>query len=117
MTGSLRKTRASEKRAGWYRLKYLILIFLLASSAFGMQLVGIFDPLSLLIRSLSVSINPLFNHGLTAFFDGIYRLNAKPLSAVSEPMYMMMKKFLLSFHQPYFIQGTFIVSSSCSSWV
>jgi polyferredoxin len=55
MTGSLRKTRGAEKRAGWYRVKYLILLFLLASSLFGMQLVGIFDPLSLLIRSLSVS--------------------------------------------------------------
>jgi len=110
MTGFLRKTSGREKRAGWYRLKYLILFFLLVSSVFGMQLVGIFDPLSLLIRSLSVSINPIFNYGLTAFFDGIYRLDAKPLTGISEPMYMMMKKFLLAFQQPYFIQGTFIGS-------
>ena len=110
MTGFLRKTSGREKRAGWYRLKYLILFFLLVSSVFGMQLGGIFDPLSLLIRSLSVSINPIFNYGLTAFFDGIYRLDAKPLTGISEPMYMMMKKFLLAFQQPYFIQGTFIGS-------
>jgi polyferredoxin len=108
MTGSLRKTRGAEKRAGWYRVKYLILLFLLASSLFGMQLVGIFDPLSLLIRSLSVSINPLFNYGMTAFFDSIYDLGPKPLSAFSEPLYRMMKTFLLAFQQPYFIQGTFI---------
>jgi hypothetical protein len=50
-------------------VKYLLLFFLLASSLFGMQLAGIFDPLSLLIRSLSVSINPLFNYGTNAFFD------------------------------------------------
>jgi hypothetical protein len=31
MTGSLRKTGRGE-RAGWYRVKYLILLFLLASS-------------------------------------------------------------------------------------
>ena len=109
MAGSLRKkNRGEEKRMGWYRVKYLLLFFLLASSLFGMQLVGIFDPLSLLIRSLSVSINPLFNYGTAAFFDGIYNLDAKPLSAISEPVYGALKKSVLEFRQPYFIQGTFI---------
>ena len=108
MIGSLRSRGSKGKRAQWYWLKYLFLFFLLVSSLLGMQLSGIVDPLSLLIRSLSLSINPLLNYGTNAFFNSLYNLDAKTLSAVSEPVYAMFKKSLLSFQQPWFIQGTFI---------
>ena len=49
-----RQNRVVKKR--WFRLKYYILFFLLASSLFGVQLAGILDPVSLLIRSLSLRI-------------------------------------------------------------
>src|SRR4030067_1063660 len=92
-------------------LDFAPLIFittLLAASVLGMQLSGIADPLSLLIRSFSISINPLFNYGTNAFFESIYNLDSKTLSTVSEPVYALLKKSLLSFQQPRFIQGTFI---------
>jgi len=108
ITSSLRRRSREEKRAQWYRVKYLFLFFLLASSLFGMQLSGIVDPLSLLIRSLSLSINPLFNYETNAFFNSIYNLDTKPLSTVSEPVYALLKKSLLSFQQPWFMQSTFI---------
>jgi len=106
--GTLRRSGKREQRASWYRVKYLILVFLLAASLFRVQLAGIVDPLSLLIRSFSVSINPLFNYGTHAFFDSIYSLHAKPLSSLSEPLYALLKKSILVFQQPYFIQATFI---------
>ena len=108
MIGSFRRRGRREKRAEWYRVKYLLLFFLIATSVFGIQLAGIVDPLSLLIRSLSISINPLFNYGTNSFFNSIYNLDAKPLSAVSEPIYAFLKKTVLAFQQPSFLQATFI---------
>jgi MauM/NapG family ferredoxin protein len=92
----------------WYRFKYFILIFLLVSSLFTLQLVGIMDPLSLLIRSFSVSIFPLFNAGLRAAFDAVYYLDVSALADITETLYSFLKKTVLSFDQPYFQQSIFI---------
>ncbi|HTZ18346.1 MAG TPA: 4Fe-4S binding protein [Dissulfurispiraceae bacterium] len=108
MAGALRKIRSSGEGKQWYRFKYYLLIFLVVSSLFTLQLVGIMDPLSLLIRSFSLSINPLFNNGVRAFFDSIYEMNVKSLADLSEAVYSMLKKSVLSFEQPYYRQGVFI---------
>jgi len=81
---------------------------MVASSLFGVQIAGIADPLSLLIRSLSVSINPLFNFIAHSLFDSLYNLDLKTVAALSEPVYELLKKSMLSFRQPYFLQATFI---------
>lgn len=107
ITGSLKKKPDMQVR-DWYRIKYYILIFLLVSSVFGIQLAGIMDPLSLLIRSLSVSLNPLFNYSTRAFFDTIYHSNMRGIVDISESIYSVIKKGLLSFQQPFYIQGAFI---------
>ncbi|NQU02929.1 MAG: 4Fe-4S binding protein [Syntrophaceae bacterium] len=101
-----RQNRVVKKR--WFRLKYYILFFLLASSLFGVQLAGILDPVSLLIRSLSLSIYPLLNYMVQAIFDTIYRTNVGALVAVSEFIYTCLKKGVLAFQQPFFYQGVFI---------
>ncbi len=72
LAGSLRKQAAPHQGRDWYRVKYYILIGMLASAVFTLQPVGIMDPLSLLIRSFSVSIYPLFNYGVRSVFDTMY---------------------------------------------
>ncbi len=106
IAGSLKKS--PDKLRNWHRAKYYILIFLLASSFFSLQLVGIMDPLSLLIRSLSVGIYPAFNYSIRAFFDWAYSLNISAISAVSEFIYSLLKKSVLSFQQPFYNQGAFL---------
>jgi polyferredoxin len=105
VAGTLRKARSSNKIKEWHRFKYYLLIFLIVSSVFTLQLVGIMDPLSLMIRSFSLSVNPLFNNGVRAFFDSIYELNIRSLSDLSEGVYSLLKKGVLSFEQPYYRQG------------
>jgi MauM/NapG family ferredoxin protein len=107
MAGSVRK-EAYRKRIGWFRTKYFILLFLLASSLFSLQLTGIVDPISLLIRSLSVGVNPFFNYGTRAVFDAVYELHPPAVVDVSEAIYSGLKKSVLSFTQPYYRQSTFI---------
>jgi len=108
MVGSLKKKRLEGAPKDWYRVKYYILAFILASSVFSLQLVGIMDPLSLLIRSLSVSVYPLFNYGVRAFFDTVYNLNTKGVVDISEFIYSFLKKSVLSFQQPFYNQAAFI---------
>lgn len=108
IVGSMRKWHADISVRNWHRTKYYILIFLLVSSIFTLQLAGIMDPISLLIRSLSISIYPLFNYGTRAFFDTIYELNIKGVVNVSEFVYDVLKKGVLSFRQSYYNQGTLI---------
>ena len=52
---------------------------MIASAVFTLQPVGIMDPLSLLIRSFSISIYPLFNYGVRSVFDTLYSVD--PLGA------------------------------------
>ena len=108
IVGHFKKGRARIAPADWHRFKYYLLIILVVSSLFTLQLVGVMDPLSLLIRSLSLSAYPLLNYGIRAFFDSIYDLNVKSISVVSESIYLLLKKSLLSFDQPFYWQNIFI---------
>ncbi len=112
MAGSLKKQQADVAERGsprdWHRVKYYILIFLLMSSLFTLQLAGIMDPISLLIRSLSISIYPLFNYAVRSFFDTLFYLNIPVIVNISEAIYSVLKKTVLAFHQPYFKQSAFI---------
>jgi polyferredoxin len=108
ITGSLRKNRPGAMPRSWHRVKYSVLIFLVASSLFQLQLTGILDPLSLTIRSFSVTIAPLFNYGVRAIFDVAYTANPLGVSVISEPVYDVLKQHILSFMQPFFGQGIFM---------
>lgn len=108
IVGSLKKWKVNAGSRDWYRVKYYVLIFIIASSFFTMQLVGIMDPISLLIRSFSLSVYPLFNYSVRAFFDTLYTLNPKGIVNASEGIYSLLKKTILSFQQPFFNQGIFI---------
>lgn len=110
LVGAVRKRHSPATSAEWYKIKYYVLVFLLVSSLFSMQLIGIMDPLSLLIRSLSISIYPLFSYGTRSLFDTLYNLNINGLSDVSEAIYAMLKKSVLPFQQPYYRQSLFIGS-------
>jgi len=74
----------------WRRYKFLILFFLAASSLFTLQWVFLFDPISILIRTFTVSVFPALNLVLHQIFDGLYR-SPGPIPRVSEPVYGFLK--------------------------
>ncbi|MDY7031313.1 MAG: 4Fe-4S binding protein [Thermodesulfobacteriota bacterium] len=102
---SITKTRAYSS---WQKGKYCILIGLLVASLFTLQLVGFVDPLSFLIRSLTISINPVFNYMTNSLFLFFYKADMGFITSISEIIYTFLKDILLSFNQPYFKQGFFI---------
>jgi polyferredoxin len=107
MAGALNKKRLSVKPRNLHHWKYLILVFLIVSSLFTLQLAGMMDPLALLIRSLSLAIYPMFQIATVSVFDVFYNLQIPVITDVSELFYGMLKKTILSFHQPYFKQAAF----------
>jgi polyferredoxin/Pyruvate/2-oxoacid:ferredoxin oxidoreductase delta subunit len=108
IVSSLKKRHSVKSWHTLYKIKYYILIMLLISSVFTLQIAGIVDPLSLLIRSFSLSIYPLMNYGLHGFFDAFYNANIPLLVNISESAYSFLKKTFLSFRQPHYLQGVFI---------
>ncbi len=99
---ALKKHR--EKPRGWFSLKYYLLAFVLASSAFTLQTAGYLDPISLLVRSLSLGINPAVN-SVQAPLAASSGSGIPVLSQVAEYIYTFLKNTVLSFQQPYFNQS------------
>jgi polyferredoxin/ferredoxin len=108
MVGLLRKRTSRPRTPDWYRVKYVLLIFLLVSSLFTMQLAGLFDPLSLLIRSLSLGVYPAVNHGFYATFDALYQIDSSSIASIVDGVYGFLHRTVLAFQQPYFYQSAFI---------
>lgn len=80
----------------WRRGKYYLLLALLASAPFSLNLVGLFDPLSLLYRSLTIVFYPAFVYGVEKAGHVLYRLGP-PITYVSEPLYQFFKATVLPF--------------------
>jgi MauM/NapG family ferredoxin protein len=93
---------------GWRRAKYLILVFLLASSLFTLQFVFLFDPISILIRSFTVAVYPAMNLVLNGLFGALYATGLKPVTAVSEPVYGFLKGHFLAFEQPHYMMAALV---------
>jgi len=112
LTGRLNARRGSfllsSSRKGAlskYRWKYVLLLFLLTAAVFGVQLTGVFDPISLLIRSLSLAVYPMIAYGLRAFFDSVFALDLPVVTVGSEFVYDLFKRTILPFSQPFFLQA------------
>lgn len=80
----------------WRRAKYYLLFGLLAGALFSVNLVGLFDPLSLLYRSLAIVFYPAFGYAVEHTALALYRLGP-PITYVSEPVYQFLKTILLPF--------------------
>ena len=108
MVGALQKKHSPRAPLNWHWLKYCILIFLITLSLFSLQFTGILDPISLLIRSFSLSVYPLIVYATKATFDLFYNLNIPFLVNISESIYTLFKKIWLPFQQPFFLQSVFL---------
>jgi polyferredoxin len=80
------------------RWKYLVLLFFTGAALLGLQAAGILDPISFLIRSLSLSILPAVNAGLRAFLEWGYALPTRPVSDVFAGAYSFLQAHFLPFH-------------------
>ena len=89
-------------------MKYLVLVFLLAGSAVGLQLTGVLDPLSLLVRHLALGPYPAFNQAVNGLMDAVYAADLPALARVADLPFGPLKRTVLAFQQPHFAQGVLL---------
>lgn len=96
----------------WQKSKYLVLIALLAGVLTGLNLVGWLDPFSLLYRSLATAVFPALNLSLHALFGWLYYadpgIGGARITKVSEPVYEILRSYLLVEEQPQYYTGILI---------
>jgi polyferredoxin/formate hydrogenlyase subunit 6/NADH:ubiquinone oxidoreductase subunit I len=91
----------------FHSLKYYLLGFLLVAAFWGLPAAGYFDPFSILVRGLAVSVYPAINVLATAFFTFTYQTMPEWVNMMTEPVYTFLKASVLPFRQNYF-ELTFI---------
>ncbi len=101
MFGRSSRVRSPEPMGRLYPTKDVLLIVLLISSLFALNLSGLFDPLSILIRGLAMGVVHPLERSIHAVFDLAWGIGP-PVSTVTEPVYRVLTQHLLSFQLPVF---------------
>lgn len=96
-----KRVRAASPR--WRVVKFFLLGVVLVSAAFGVQLIGYLNPFSILVRALTVSVDPMFTWTVTAPFTWLFRHAPDSVTNISEPVYAWLKAHVLPFTQGVFV--------------
>ena len=92
---------------GWRRVKYYLLIAMATATLFGVQLLGLFDPLAIFLRSLTLAVYPAYNYGLNRIFDFFYEHDVPLLTPAAKASYPVFRDHLMAFYQPIFALSLF----------
>jgi polyferredoxin len=106
----------------WQRTKYVILIAVLAAALCGAGLVGWFDPFSLLVRSMGLSILPATNYASNSILNALEHSDVGAVQATGTALHAALAATVLNFKQPHFRQGVylgliFLVLLAANAWV
>ena len=99
------RKRVSFKIYDAKRLKYYILAFLLLSLFISHQMVGWFDPISIVTNAYTIVIHPYFVSLINSFFNFLHKFYL--ISFVSDKVHVFIKEALFALHAPFF-RGHFI---------
>lgn len=98
----------SNRYKSWQAAKYYILLAVLVAALFGTALVGWFDPFSLLIRSLGLSIIPGLDYLTNSIFRAAESSNVSVVSFIAGILHAILNYTILTLKQPHFRQGFFL---------
>lgn len=99
------RKRPAPTEKPWHGVKYLLLLGVLGASVFGLQWVGVLDPLTLLVRSLALSAQPSFERVVDGAASAAYGSGWGWLSATADGALGILKATILCFAPPRFEQG------------
>ncbi len=97
----------SNRYKRWQTAKYYILVIVLVAAAFGTGIAGWFDPLSLLVRSLGLSVLPGVNYALNAGLHALEHSRFGVVQTAGSILHFIFGALVLSFKQPHFRQGVY----------
>jgi len=100
----------SNRYKRWQAAKYYVLAAVLVMALFGSAAGLLLDPLSFMVRSMSVAALPAFNSAVRAGLDSAYGWPLGPAHAVVNVAGAVLNATILSFKQPHF-NGAFLIGT------
>ncbi len=94
------RSRVSYKIYDAKRLKYYILAFLLLSLFIGHQMVGWFDPISIVTNAYTIVIHPYLVSLINSFFNFLHKFYL--ISFVSDKVHVFINEALFARQAPFF---------------
>jgi polyferredoxin len=98
----------SNRYKRWQTTKYYLLAAGLIAAVFGTGIMGWLDPLSLLVRSLGLSLLPATDYGLRAVLSVLEHSRYALQQTVGGGLHYILGALLLGFKQSYFRQGVWL---------
>jgi len=107
--------RPKKPAAGGLWVKYAVLVFVLVSAVFALDLAGLFDPLSFLTRTLTTAVIPAFAQTASAAVGGLYALK---LNGFGDGLTQAIERLTLNgtFQQGFFIGLLFLGALLLNLW-
>ena len=109
-TGSLARGPRRTLAPGWRRVKYYLLFTLMLAGLFGVQQLGLFDPLSIFLRTLTLSLYPVWNWLLNGLYDFVYHVDIPLLSDALNASYPWARDHVMAFVPPSFELALFTLA-------
>lgn len=103
VAGRLLPWRTRVGSARWRLVKFFLLGVVVASALVGMPLIGWVNPFSILVRGLTLSVDPVLTWLGTAPFTWLLRHAPESVTRLSEPVYAWLKAHVLAFSQARFL--------------
>jgi polyferredoxin/formate hydrogenlyase subunit 6/NADH:ubiquinone oxidoreductase subunit I len=85
-------------------LKYWLLFVLLGAALFNVNIVGIFDPIAILVRGLTFFLYPLLGHSVRASWAGLYGIIGEHRDS-ARFLYDFLQEYLLPFRETFYPLG------------
>ncbi|MCX5799371.1 MAG: 4Fe-4S binding protein [Proteobacteria bacterium] len=82
-------------------LKYYLLFTLLFAALFNVNLVGILDPIAILIRALTFFLYPLFGYSIRASWAGLYSIIGENRDYIGF-FYSFLRDYILPFRETFY---------------
>jgi len=96
--------------SGWQRAKYYLLAGLIVMAVFGASWIGVFDPFSMLYRSMVTALYPATQYavedGATAIYVGDPHVGPLHLKDATEPAYKFLRSHVFLADRTAFLSGS-----------
>lgn len=96
-------TTDNRRFAKLHTIKYGLLAMVLVSSAMGLPIVGLLDPLAIFTRAVVLDGDPALYRATSGTFTVLYDHGGESVTSVSEPIYAWLKDNVLAFNQASFV--------------
>jgi len=87
----------------WRVVKFFLLVVVLVSAVVNMPLIGWLNPFSILVRGLTLAVDPALTWTVTTPSTWLLRHAPESVTNISEPIYAWLKAHVLAFSQAKFM--------------